>query len=435
MRILVDNSGYELRNFGDISMLQIAIARLAQLWPGARLDVLTLEPELLRQLCPAATPLLATGRRAFFADGAWLPGSPAKLRRALDESQRHLRRHFPHLGQRMARRRTLQNQIVNGSANEHGHSTAQFLQAFRAADMVIGTGGGYLNDSFPEHAQAMLDTLWMAQRAGKMTALLGQGIGPLQGRRVQRNARQVLAATDLIALREKLTSLPLCRDLNLAPERVFVTGDDAIETAYELRRNDELGAAIGVNLRVSYYSRIDETMLQTVRAALQTQARAHDAALIGTPISVYEEESDLRSIDRVLDGLTAAACDDASRGREVTTPDQAIAQIGRCRIVVTGSYHAGVFALSQGIGVVGVAASQYYVDKFAGLRDQFGAACHVVALDHHDSATQLQTAIAAAWRDAFEVREPLFAAARQQIAAGQNAYRTLHELATARGLN
>ena len=432
MRILVDNSGYELRNFGDISMLQIAVARLAQLWPQARLDVLTLEPELLRELCPAATPLLAGGRRAFFADGAWLPGSPAKLRRALDESQRHLRRHFPHLGQRMARRRTLPNQM----ANVQGHTSAQFLQAFRAADMVIGTGGGYLNDSFPEHAQAMLDTLWMAQRAGKMTALLGQGIGPLQGRRVQRNARQVLAATDLIALREKLTSLPLCRDLKIAPERVLVTGDDAIATAYELRPDkDESSVAIGVNLRVSYYSRVDETMLQTVRSALQTQANACGAALIGTPISVYEEESDLRSIDRVLDGLSAAASDDASRGREVTTPEEAIAQIGRCRIVVTGSYHAGVFALSQGIGVVGVAASQYYVDKFAGLRDQFGAACHVVALDQPDSALQLQTAMKTAWRDAEEVREPLLAAACQQIAAGQNAYQKLHELALARGLD
>jgi polysaccharide pyruvyl transferase WcaK-like protein len=52
--------------------------------------------------------------------------------------------------------------------------------------------------------------------------------------------------------------------------------------------------------------------------------------------------------------------------------------VSRCRVVVTGSYHAGVFALAQGIPVVATAASRYYHDKFSGLADLFGGGGDIV---------------------------------------------------------
>ena len=55
-------------------------------------------------------------------------------------------------------------------------------------------------------------------------------------------------------------------------------------------------------------------------------------------------------------------------------------QIGFCRVLITGSYHAGVFALAQGVPSICVAQSQYYVDKFVGLADQFGEGCRVIQL-------------------------------------------------------
>jgi hypothetical protein len=41
MRLLVEPSGYVTRNLGDASMMTIALERLSDLWPDARVQVLT----------------------------------------------------------------------------------------------------------------------------------------------------------------------------------------------------------------------------------------------------------------------------------------------------------------------------------------------------------------------------------------------------------
>lgn len=46
-------------------MLQVAVRRLAALWPGARIDVFTDVPDRLARLCPEASPLPAHGRNTY----------------------------------------------------------------------------------------------------------------------------------------------------------------------------------------------------------------------------------------------------------------------------------------------------------------------------------------------------------------------------------
>jgi colanic acid/amylovoran biosynthesis protein len=112
-----------------------------------------------------------------------------------------------------------------------------------------------------------------------------------------------------------------------------------------------------------------------------------------------------------------------------------IANIRRCRVVVTGSYHAAVFALSNGIPVVCVVGSHYYGTKFYGLVSQFGeagkAGCRVVvpnAEDPEGSRAELIAAIREQWDRAEALAAPLRAAAAQQIAAHHGAYARLRHL-------
>ena len=49
-----------------------------------------------------------------------------------------------------------------------------YLDAVRAADLVLVSGGGFLNDVFRRYALIVLDTLEMAIESGAVTALLGQ---------------------------------------------------------------------------------------------------------------------------------------------------------------------------------------------------------------------------------------------------------------------
>ena len=52
MRILIDHSGYDLLNIGDVAMLQSCVIRLRHLWPGAEIMVISHAPERLASYCP-----------------------------------------------------------------------------------------------------------------------------------------------------------------------------------------------------------------------------------------------------------------------------------------------------------------------------------------------------------------------------------------------
>src|SRR6516165_6500578 len=66
MRILVESGSLHCLNLGDVAMMQVAVARLKQLWPAAEIVVFTRAADLLRQACPSAVPLDPAGRDAWF---------------------------------------------------------------------------------------------------------------------------------------------------------------------------------------------------------------------------------------------------------------------------------------------------------------------------------------------------------------------------------
>jgi colanic acid/amylovoran biosynthesis protein len=136
------------------------------------------------------------------------------------------------------------------------------------------------------------------------------------------------------------------------------------------------------------------------------------------------QAQDHASIAELLPTVEPAG-EDAARD----DPLVAIARIGACRVVVAGSYHAGVFALSQGIPVVCLVSSPYYYHKFHGLAGQFGSGCVVLDLNDAQLGQKLRDALLTSWHTAEKTRAELLSAARQQIEAGRQAYRRLDTLA------
>ncbi len=134
-----------------------------------------------------------------------------------------------------------------------------------------------------------------------------------------------------------------------------------------------------------------------------------------------------------ISGLMPGDEAELKRGLAVRTPVDLIRQVQRCRVVVTGSYHAGVFALANGVPTIGLAKSGYYVDKFLGLADMFGTGCEMVTLDRSDFAEALQSALMRLWKEAPALRPAILASAESQIAAGHAAYRRIREAVGNRG--
>ena len=409
MRILLENSGYDLLNYGDLAMLQVAVVRLRHLFSDAQIGVLTSSPERLAVHCPDALPVPVWGRDLFFGPGTML-GRFHKLAPGMETLARN---RYPQWASRAIQRR------MNGRGVPAGQIEA-YQEAVCAADLVIATGGGYLTDAFPDMVRGVTRTLRFAARQGKPLALLGQGLGPLENKELSEAVRGVLPDARFISLREGRSGPRLLERLNYPAERILVTGDDAIESAHT-QTPALMGDGIGVSIRATSYSGVDPALFKELGAVLSRIADTLRAPLIPVPISFYEDGQDARSLRELLgERLTSK-----DGGATLDSPLAVMREASKCRIVVTGSYHAGVFALSQGIPVVALNRSSYYQGKFDGLAHQFGTGCAVIALSDADWATQLTALIPTLYRDAETLRPALLESAARQIAQSREAYARL----------
>jgi polysaccharide pyruvyl transferase WcaK-like protein len=418
LRILVEPNAYHLRNHGDTAMLQIAVERLFALWPDATIHVLTENPARLERLCPGVRALDVRGRRLWFDDYAFTYTLhrllPRAASRRLVKLARRNRRDSPGTASKLVRARA-------ALRREDTRPLDEFLAVVSDANLVVSTGAGAFTDHFAPLALTILELFDGAKRRGAVAAALGQGIGPITDATLLEHARAVLPSLDLITLREDRHGGPLLERLGVDPRRIVTTGDDAIELAYRERSATPSGRRIGVNLRIARYSHVDPRAAETVGLAVRAAAARHGAEPLAIPISHYPTERDGDIIAELLQSPAGAASTS-------DTPQAAVAQAGRCRIVVSGSYHAAVFALAQGIPAIGLTSSPYYDAKFEGLREQFGGLVGIVSLTGDDLAPRLGAAIDEGWRGADEVRPVLLDRAARQVDAGRRAYARLGEL-------
>ena len=154
-RVFIEHSGYDLLNIGDMAMLKATVTRLQDRWPRARLQIVTTSRERLAALCPGTDPIILMPERG---PVGWLPdrvrgGIGLRYKRAISARPWAAWRLSPGAG--------------------------QLLDVLRDCDLAVCSGGGFVNDSFLLHASGVLAALRSIQRRGVLTAMLGQGYGPL----------------------------------------------------------------------------------------------------------------------------------------------------------------------------------------------------------------------------------------------------------------
>lgn len=411
MNILVDNGSYHMDNMGDVAMLQVCVRRIRQRWPEARIQVLGETPERLLAACPGTEPLLPSRWHAVRA-------TPRKLQvRGTHRLERWVQFHLPALAYLGKRREASHDRGMR-------EGIERFYQAVRGVDAAVCSGGGFLTDWHVEHASSVLHTLGLAQAFGKPTAMFGAGLGPLSDRSARALATPVLSRLEVLALREGEGNRRELDSLGVRSDGVVVTGDDAIEPAHAARP-DTLGDGIGVSLRLAAHSQAPRQQLDELGCALQQIAAEHRAPLLPAPVrNRLSPDNDIEAIRAMFRSNPV----DLSEAEEVDTPTDLIRIVGRCRVVVTGAYHAGVFALSQGVPVVALSGTTYYDRKFAGLREQFGGGVELLRYDAADLPQRLAAAVRSMWEAAPRLRDPLLQAAARQVTLSRDAYRSFLSL-------
>lgn len=423
INILVEPT--ELLNAGDTAMLQVAVARLREHWPDAKIHVFGDNKELVLKHCPGVFPEESRGRHLWFEE-CFLElrsfrTSPNSLETLLRRGEHYIRSRWPFLARLLLRFRLRGD---HAARREIDH----YLKCISRADLIFACGMGGLADDFPDFANELLGTMELGTRFGARTAMVGQGIGPLRNPALRRYAKHVLPHIDFISLREQKIGLPLLRSLGVSGDHLLVTGDDAIELAYH-KRPEFLSGRLGINLRAAHYANLDGGIVEDVGKIVDDCARKYMTRLVAIPISLAPGESDADTISRLI-GKTEAS---SAKIAEIDTPLKVIDQVRQCRVVVTGSYHAAVFALAMGIPSITLAHSTYYEHKFLGLQGQFGAGCQLVLLNHPRWREHLQAALELGWESAEQERSQLLSAARRQIELSRAAYERVYELCRTNG--
>ena len=282
MRILVDQSGYDLLNLGDVAMLQGCVARLRQQWPTAEIRVIAHAPERLRQYCPDTIPVQRT-----LADRRCLRVFPRKARFASEQLWKIV---GPPLAGRVSSRGDRR-----GSRGNHPRSA---MQAARWADVVVASGGGYLTDTWWWHGAGVLSVLGLAQSLGKPTAMFGQGVGPLRGRALRAMVSGILPRLAMLSLREEVTGLGLALSCGAQRDVIRITGDDAIEVIPDAASAN--ASALGFSLRAADYSGVDLQVAAVIGQCLGSAAHELGAPIVALPVSRYSATSDLAAIAECL---------------------------------------------------------------------------------------------------------------------------------------
>jgi colanic acid/amylovoran biosynthesis protein len=405
---------------GDVAMLQVAIRRLRRQWPQAAIQVFTNDRAALSLHCPDTGPLPHSGRTFWFSDqevlGRLHEHIPVNASRALIAVKRSLRRRSPGFLRNILRLK-LHLTRADGTAWE------SFFTSLDHADLYVVSGAATLNDKSKAHAHVVLNTIEMALDHGIPVAMFSQGFGPLSDPELVTEASRVLPRVIFITLRENLFGPTLLRALGGRPDRVQVTGDDAVELAYETRAS-ETGAGIGVNLRVARSTDIEPVVIDAVRGVLHNAAEKYHAPLIPVPIALHAAGDDPKVIRQLLQTPDGQP----DRAWSFESPREVIQAVGKCRIVITGAYHAAVFALAQGIPAVCLAGNTNYMEKFAGLLDQFQTGCELLSVHDSNFPDALGDAIDRAWISADTRRSGLLAAAARQVELSRAAYRHMADI-------
>ncbi len=196
-----------------------------------------------------------------------------------------------------------------------------------------------------------------------------------------------------------------------------MTGDDALELADPTAPVTE--PLIGVNLRVTAYAGVTDASAAVVGRTLRECARRHDAGLLGLPVSLAPGAADADAVRRSLEAERPAS---RLVVPDIHTAADLSAAAGRCRVVVSGSYHAAVFALGRGVPTVALSGSAYYDAKLGDLAALFPHLSWLVPLGRDDTADLLAAAVAAAWDVGDEVRADARDRAAHQVRLGRELY-------------
>lgn len=260
----------------------------------------------------------------------------------------------------------------------HRMKPGSLLRALRESDGLISGGGSLLQDATSSKTiPYYLAVLKIAQWLGKPTFIYSQGIGPVSRPMFYGWIRSVFKRCAFVSVRDT-ESADLLGRMRLPLERITVVPDpvmglplrDAIEGG---------GATVGAALSASAVRTIgvsvrfwneDRSELEALARSLQELLAARtDVQLRFLPFHLPSDEvASQFVIDRLGDHKTRA-----EMVRGITHPQDMLAQVATCDLLIGMRLHSLIYAASQFVPIVGISYDPK-IDQFLHRLDMKAAA-------------------------------------------------------------
>ena len=267
---------------------------------------------------------------------------------------------------------------------------AAFLQELSQCSLLYFCGGGYLTGATRSRLWEGILLCRLAKIFNVPVAMSGQTMGLWGGRVEKVFARWGFRHVDVIGLRDDESSARDLADIGIAGDRVMPTHDDALFCEKAPNRQVE-GRYIAVNF---HYWGLEggerEEALGKVHEAIE---KARKATGVEKAVFIAMHKSDLKSFDGYQGRYHDANLTVMPKVGEFREIRRAIAD---CELLLTMKHHPIIFAVGEGVPVVSLAYSQYYVHKNFGAMQQYGVEACSTDLATAEWSAQFDAALAKA---------------------------------------
>lgn len=348
--------GYGYGNAGDEAQCAETLRQLKTRYPEFEIVNLSPNPAYSAKTHPAFRHEPAS-RVAFFRQG-----TPANIYKVATA------------GQRMRFLSACALLLWNARRLRRGRPTlfldaprAAFLERLAGASLFFFCGGGYLTGATRSRLWDGVLICRLCRILGVPVVMSGQTIGEWSGWVDRRLARWGFKTVAVIATRDDRASLADLARIGISGERAFATHDDALFSAKSAERELAPGPYVAVNF---HFWKMPEAergpLLARLYAILvRTAERRPGCRFVFVPMVASDLKSHAafcaRYPDFALEALDAEC--DYRRTRRA---------IADAALVLTMKHHPIIFAVGEGVPVVSMAYSDYYVHKNVGALEQYG---------------------------------------------------------------
>ncbi|MGD8195327.1 polysaccharide pyruvyl transferase family protein [Herbiconiux sp. P18] len=276
-------------------------------------------------------------------------------------------------GERM--RRVVQTARGESGLLAAGDPAFSVIEAVRAADGVLVTGGGNMASTWPLHVFERATLGAVAEALGRPLVVSGQTIGPELGDDDARLVTELLSSARRVGLREP-ASFALCRRLGVPDEVLHATVDDASFVGDRVPAAPGSAGPVGrdycaVTFSTHLNGRDPDAFVRAAAALLDDIAdRGLDVLFVAHFGSLVPGA--VRG-DSVLHDRVAASMRHPSTAVVPGDSVSAAALVAReAALVLTSRYHPAVFAVSGGVPTIGISVDDYTTVKLTGALGNLG---------------------------------------------------------------